>query len=192
MYNVSKIIVLCGEACSGKDSIMRMMVHNEGYQPCVSHTTRPMREGEVEGREYYFMTTNDFLDKLHAKDFVEVREYNTVDGLWLYGMSYAELDSKLGQGDIVMILDIKGMLELKQSKYRDMIVSFYINVDENTRLERYLNRDGGLTLNKVEECVRRLKADRKDFEDAEKWCDYTIKPITSYDGMQRILDILGK
>lgn len=189
---MNKIIVLCGGAASGKDSIMRMLIKDNGYQPCVSHTTRPMREGEVEGREYYFVPMSNFLGELHAKKFVEVREYNTVDGLWLYGMSYEELDARLVKGDVVMILDIKGMLELKQSKYRDMIVSFYINVDENTRLERYLNRDGGLTLNKVQECARRFEADREDFKDAEKWCDYTIKPITSVVGKSQILDILSK
>ena len=189
---MNKIIVLCGGAASGKDSIMRMLIRDDGYQPCISHTTRPMREGEVEGREYYFVPMSNFLEELYAKKFVEVREYNTVDGLWLYGMSYKELDTRLAKGDVVMILDIKGMLELKQSKYRDMIVSFYINVDENTRLERYLNRDGGLTLNKVQECARRFEADREDFKDAEKWCDYTIKPITSVVGKSQILDILGK
>lgn len=188
---MNKIVVLCGGAASGKDTILRMLT-KEGYQPCVSHTTRPKRVGEVDGRDYYFVSVGNFAHLAINDAFVETREYSTEEGLWLYGMSYTELDKCLAKGDVVMVLDIQGMLELKESKYKDMVVSFYISVHEDTRLERYLNRDGGLTLTKVQECARRFLADRVDFCDAEKWCDYTIKPLTSEGGALQIKRILGK
>lgn len=188
---MNKIVVLSGGAASGKDTILRMLA-KEGYKPCVSHTTRPKRVGEVDGRDYYFTTVGKFASLAANDAFVETRSYPTKEGVWLYGMSYEELDKCLAEGNVAMVLDIQGLMELKESKYKDMIVSFYISVDENTRLERYLNRDGGLTLAKVQECARRFVADRVDFCEAEQFCDYTIKPLTSEGGKMQILEILGK
>ena len=187
---MNKIIVLSAKSASGKDTIMKQLVAEEGFLPCVSHTTRPMREGEVEGREYYFVEQQDFIARKRNREFVETRTYNTVQGQWFYGMSKDELNSKLEQGHIIMILDIVGLLALQDSIYKDRIISFYIDVDLKTRIQRSLDRET-LTIQNLDECVRRAKADEEDFEEAYEICDYIIKPESSYCGKRMILDILA-
>lgn len=187
---MNKIIVLSAKSASGKDTIMKQLVAEEGFLPCVSHTTRPMREGEVEGREYYFIDQQDFIARKRNREFVETRTYNTVQGQWFYGMSKDELNSKLEQGHIIMILDIVGLLALQDSIYKDRIISFYIDVDLKTRIQRSLDRET-LTIQNLDECVRRAKADEEDFEEAYEICDYIIKPESSYCGKRMILDILA-
>mgnify|MGYP003418675712 FL=1 len=187
---MNKIIVLSAKSASGKDTIMKQLVAEEGFLHCVSHTTRPMREGEVEGREYYFVDQQDFIARKRNDEFVETRTYNTVQGQWFYGMSKDELNSKLEQGHIIMILDIVGLLALQDSIYKDRIISFYIDVDLKTRIQRSLDRET-LTIQNLDECVRRAKADEEDFEEAYEICDYIIKPESSYCGKRMILDILA-
>ena len=89
-----------------------------------------------------------------------------------------------------MILDIKGLLALQNSIYKDRIISFYIDVDLKTRIQRSLDRET-LTIQNLDECVRRAKADEEDFKDAHKVCDHIIKPESSYCGKRMILDILA-
>ena len=67
---MNKIIVLSAKSASGKDTIMKQLVAEEGFLPCVSHTTRPMREGEAEGREYYFVDQQDFIARKSNNEFV--------------------------------------------------------------------------------------------------------------------------
>ena len=187
---MNKIIVLSAKSASGKDTIMKQLVTEEGFLPCVSHTTRPMREGETEGREYYFVDQQDFIARKRNNEFVETRTYDTVQGQWFYGMSKDELNSRLEQGHVIMILDIKGLLALQNSIYKDRIISFYIDVDLKTRIQRSLDRET-LTIQNLDECVRRAKADEEDFKDAHKVCDHVIEPESSYCGKRMILDILS-
>ena len=148
-----------------------------------------MREGETEGREYYFVDQQDFIARKRNDEFVETRTYDTVQGQWFYGMSKDELNSRLEQGHVIMILDIKGLLALQNSIYKDRIISFYIDVDLKTRIQRSLDRET-LTIQNLDECVRRAKADEEDFKDAYKVCDHVIEPESSYCGKRMILDIL--
>lgn len=186
----TQIICLVGKSCSGKDSIMKQLVAEEGFLPCVSHTTRPMRDCELEGIEYYFINNSTFKDKMINEDFVEVREYNTVYGVWRYGIDRHRLNELLNKGNVIMILDVDGLTKFYNSEYGRRIISFYIDVDLKTRIQRSLDRET-LTIQNLEECVRRAKADEKDFVDAYKVCDYTIKPVSSYCGKLMILDILS-
>ena len=105
-------------------------------------------------------------------------------------MSKDELNSRLEQGHVIMILDIKGLLALQNSIYKDRIISFYIDVDLKTRIQRSLDRET-LTIQNLDECVRRAKADEEDFKDAHKVCDHVIEPESSYCGKRMILEILA-
>ena len=90
------LVILCGKSSCGKDTLEKML-EQSGFEPIVSTTTRPMREGEVEGREYYFVSREQFLAKLDAGQMLEYRSYNTTVGgvpdTWYYGNEYRELDA---------------------------------------------------------------------------------------------------
>lgn len=173
----NSIIVLCGKGASGKDTTLNKLVGKySNLQTCVSHTTRPMRKNEVNGREYYFIDDAEFEGMYSNGSFVETRSYQVADGnTWFYGMSEAEISDKLSKGHLIMILDINGLQELKEY-YQDTdikIASFFIDVDVNIRVQRYLDRDR-MTYEVLQEAMRRVEADESDFANARDIVDYVV------------------
>ena len=181
----NKIIVLCGGASTGKDTTMRLLKEKfPKFQTCVSHTTRPMRKGETEGVEYYFTEDSQFEAMYDSGQFIEIRDYTVItdegESKWYYGLSESEVTSKLKQGHILVILDLNGLKELKEY-YLDSeveVMAFYIDVDMDTRIKRYLSRDD-ITLPMVKECVRRLEKDEMDFEGVRNYATVINNPPTS-------------
>jgi len=176
------IIVLCGGSCVGKDTTANILKQKfPNLQTCVSHTTRPMRASEVEGREYFFIDDSEFEAMYDNGEFIETRTYNVASGdTWHYGMSEAEVSTKLAKGHILMILDLQGLIEL-QDYYHDSEVDihpFYIDVDEDTRIQRYLKRDN-ITVATVQEAIRRLEADYNDFFGVKNHATFINNPPTS-------------
>ena len=115
-------------------------------------------------------------------EFIETRTYQVAsEETWHYGMSEKEVSSKLEKGHIIMILDLQGLLEIKdyyQNSEVD-IHAFYIDVDEDTRVQRYLKRDN-VTVEMVLEAIRRLKDDNMRFANVKEVVDYVIdNPPTS-------------
>lgn len=178
----NSIIVLCGAGGSGKDTTLNLLKQKyPNLQTCVSHTTRPPRANEVEGREYFFIDNAEFEAMYNNGEFIETRTYQVAsEETWHYGMSEKEVTSRLEQGHIIMILDLQGLLELKEY-YQNSEVdihAFYINVDEDTRIQRYLKRDN-ITVGMVQEAIRRLQADSRDFIGVESHATIINNPPTS-------------
>lgn len=166
---MKKLVILCGESSSGKDSIQQML----GMYTIVSHTTRPMRNGEIEGVNYYYTTKEEF-DKI---PMVETREYHTLlngePDTWYYGVSIEEIMKKInGIVTPCVILDIKGMTFMKMwCKQNNVeVVTFYIKSSPFVRTLRAIKR-GSFS---ISEWLRRLMDDKFEFAMAESWCDYTI------------------
>ena len=88
MFN---IIALIGEAGSGKDSIMQNILKKRPLQfnEIISCTTRPMREGEAEGVNYFYLTPEEFAGKVLNGEMLEATSFND----WFYGTSYDSLRS---------------------------------------------------------------------------------------------------
>ena len=84
-----KIIALIGKAGSGKDTILNKVLDiNPTFHKIINSTTRETREGEVEGINYYFLTIDQYTDKLLNNEFVEASYKN-----WFYGTTYEALRS---------------------------------------------------------------------------------------------------
>ena len=137
------IIVLLGKGGSGKDTVMNMIAKEyKNVQTVVSHTTRPMRKGEIEGKNYYFVSDEKFCEMNKNKSFVETRHYNVVTdgspqgcGVWYYGLAQEELENKLDKGHVIVVLDLQGYKELRKYYYDHMelfkktrLVSFYLSL----------------------------------------------------------------
>ena len=101
------VIILTGKSCSGKDSIKREL-EKRGYKSIVSYTSRSMRVGEREGREYKFVSKNKFINMISNNEMLEYRTYHTLvnntPDTWYYGLRKEELDSTT---NYVIILDLK-------------------------------------------------------------------------------------
>jgi guanylate kinase len=83
---MGKIFCVMGKSATGKDTIYKRILEESGLglQRIIPYTTRPIREGEEEGREYHFCTEEDVSRLEEEGRIVELRGYNTIHGLWMY------------------------------------------------------------------------------------------------------------
>lgn len=130
-----KSVVFVGPTAAGKDTLMNEVSRRTGIKPLVSHTTRPMRPGEVDGVEYYFVTDDQF----ESMEMVERRTYTVANGeTWKYGLSVQEA-SRPG----LLILDLSGYLTFSRWCSRHKIESpqlVYLPVDYETAKARQQKR----------------------------------------------------
>ena len=84
-----KIIALIGEAGTGKDTLMQSLLKKYAnyFNEIISCTSRPIREGEKEGVNYYYLTKEDFQKKINNGEMLEATIFND----WFYGTSYDSL-----------------------------------------------------------------------------------------------------
>lgn len=158
---MSKVLVLVGFSACGKDTVKSLLEHR-GYKSLVSHTTRPMRNNEVEGKEYYFINKSTYNRMKKNKEFTSsCRTYKAYLGgtkklkTYYYALSKKELDNQFNK---VVVLDLGGAEALKKDLGNDMITVF-IDTPENVRKGRCMNRGDF----KEKEWERRAEDDRKIF-----------------------------
>lgn len=146
---LGKRIILVGKAASGKDNL-RKRFENQGFKYGVTHTTRPPREGEVDGKDYYFITDLAANNMIVANLFYEYVYFNG----WIYGTPISEF-----QGSDLFIMTPKGVSKIKPED-REKSFIIYLDIDSETRLERLKYRDMPGDSDK-----RRIIADDEDFKD---------------------------
>ncbi len=149
-----KIIVLIGEAGSGKDSLMQgVLQKNPHLHEIVSYTTRPPREGEIDGINYNFISGEKFGDKVVNGEMIEAACFNG----WFYGTGYASLRSDCINIGVFNPTGVESLLAAKDVE----ILVFYVRASDKERLLRQLNREENPD---VMEIIRRFKTDMMDFE----------------------------
>lgn len=157
------IIILMGASSSGKDTIATYLSKHYGYNRTISYTTRPMRDGEINGVDYYFVNKNIFTDMLLHKEFIEHRSYNTlfnnIPNQWFYGLHKENNNIDLSKQNI-LILDYTGCLNALQYFGASQCAVIYIDVPDNIREERAKKRG---SFDKSE-WNRRCNDDNKDFD----------------------------
>lgn len=161
-----KIIALCGKAGSGKDTILRHIVSTapERFNEIISCTTRPMREGEVEGVNYFFLTDEEFEILESTGEMLETTEFNG----WHYGTGlFALAKDKINVG----VFNPAGLRKLRLNDAIDLDI-FYITAPDKTRLIRQLDREKNPD---CQEICRRYFTDKDDFCNLEsEFPDITI------------------
>ena len=175
MENKYQVVALIGKAGAGKDSIQKATceLHPLMFHPIVSCTTRPAREGEIEGVDYHYITLNEFTRKVLNGDMLEATEFRD----WFYGTTLESLSKdKINIG----VFNPAGVEALLEDSRLDVIV-FEVVAPDKQRLMRYLNREENP--NCTEMC-RRYFTDEKDFADL----DFDRYQIDNWDGAN--LDLL--
>ncbi len=158
------VIAICGEAGSGKDTLARKLIEATEWNNIVSCTTRPPREGEVDGKNYYFLSNDDFALKILNGEMLEATIFND----WCYGTMISSLDE---DNINVGVFNPAGIEALNKDPRVKLFV-YYLDVPAKTRLIRQLNREENPD---IDEIIRRYKADKEDFFDLD-FGEYT--PIT--------------
>jgi guanylate kinase len=129
------MLVLSSPSGAGKTTLSRRLLENDGnIQMSVSATTRPLRPGEVHGRDYHFLGDQEFEAWLAEGKFLE---HATVFGN-RYGTPSHVVNDVLGSGrDVLFDIDWQGTQQLKEKK-RDDLVSIFILPPSHDELERRL------------------------------------------------------
>lgn len=135
------IVTLTGPTCAGKSTIERAL-QELGCGRAISHTTRPMRVGEVDGREYHFISDEDYDRLKNMGAFVETVEF----GSNRYAMSSEALNESQRNSDIaVIVVEPKGALQIHDYCRRFGIESKAVWVDcsEKEQARRWVTRLAG-------------------------------------------------
>lgn len=155
-----------GKSSSGKDTIYKRLLSDEtlSLRKIVTYTTRPIRVGETEGVEYFFID-EDKVSKLSEEGkIVELRAYNTAHGIWKY-MTVADEQIDLTKNDYLIIGTPESYLGCVKYFGKQVMVPILVTVDDGARLERALRRERKQEHPKYEEMCRRFLADAKDFSE---------------------------
>lgn len=156
---------ICGRSGAGKDIIAKELLKRyPNLQSIVTYTTRPMRPGEKEGKEYHFCDTEDLSWFRDTDNIVEERVYHTAQGDWYYftvDNGFFDLAHKSYL--------VTGSLEMYQSYVdyfgEENINLIYLEVPEKQLLERTINRESSKLNPNYAEVCRRFYADSKDFSE---------------------------
>lgn len=148
-----KIMAFVGKSGAGKDYVMRKYAENLQAHIIVPCTSRPKREYEIEGQDYYFCDTNEFA----AGDFVDTTVFND----WFYGTRFKDLNpDKVNVG----VYSPAAVKKLAADERIELSI-VHIKASAKTRLLRQLNREKDPN---VKEIIRRFGTDEADFADADK------------------------
>ena len=131
------IVVVSGFSGAGKGTIMKeLMKRYENYALSISATTRKPREGEVEGREYFFKTVDQFEKMIEENQLIEYARY--VENY--YGTPRAYVEEQLEQGkDVILEIEIQGALKIKD-KFPDTLLLFVMPPSPQVLKERLTGR----------------------------------------------------
>lgn len=159
---MGKIFYLMGKSASGKDTIYKKVKElMPELKTIVIYTTRPIREGEKEGREYYFVDDKRLEELQKEGKVIELREYNTVHGVWKY---FTADDGQFdGDENYIAIGTLESYLQLRGYFGKERLIPLYVEVEDGLRLERALARERIQAVPKYEEMCRRFLADAADF-----------------------------
>ena len=172
---MGKIYYMMGKSSSGKDTLFKEVKNALPELKTITlYTTRPIRKGEKDGVEYFFVT-DEVLDAYERQGkLVEQRVYDTVCGPWRYAtVDDGQIDPK-GQQDMLIIGTLESYEKLRDYFGKEYVEPIYIHVEDGERLMRALLRERQQEQPKYAEMCRRYLADEKDFsqENLEK-CEIT-------------------
>ncbi|MDD7388316.1 MAG: guanylate kinase [Lachnospiraceae bacterium] len=162
---MSRIFYLMGKSASGKDSMYRELMKRFSFEKIVMYTTRPMRQDEKNGVQYFFTDEAEYQRLLEAGKVIESRCYQTVHGPWIY---YTVDDGSVrreGSEQYLVIGTLESYEKMKKYFGPEMLVPIYLEVDDGLRLERALGRERTQAVPRYSEMCRRYLADEKDFSE---------------------------
>ena len=126
------IYIITGPSGVGKNTIIEAMSTDLDFYFSVSHTTRPQREGEVEGKDYHFVTEEEFKSLVDDNLMIEYEQY----GGFYYGTSKKEI---LKESNIILLdLEVNGATKLLSEN--DDFIGIFIDIDDNELVKRLKNR----------------------------------------------------
>ena len=178
------LVLYTGSSGVGKGTIMQeLLKRDKNIRLSVSNTTRPPREGEIDGVHYNFVTKEQFESLIQKDGYLEYAEYC---GNY-YGTPKQQVDDLLSQGyDVFLEIEVCGGLQIME-KYPDVLSIFVLPPSLDT-LEKRLRRRGTEDEKTI---LKRLGEAKREIECSEKY-KYVVVNDRLEDAVDEILDIIKK
>jgi guanylate kinase len=181
-------IVFCGPSGSGKSTLIKRLMDEfpEHFAFSVSHTTRAPRQGEMNGREYHFVTREEMKKAIENGEFLEYAEFSGN----IYGTSKKAVESVLASGRICTLdIDIQGVINLKKTDLNP-IYCFIKPPCMNTLEERLKNR-GTETEESLRKRLDTAKRELEYVENEKDAFDYIIENKDVNDTYLKLKELLS-
>ena len=164
-----KAIIITAPSGAGKTTIAQHLLHKfPMLQYSVSATTRPVRPGETDGIDYYFINTPTFKQKIEENAFIE---YEQVYDSIYYGTLKSEVARLWQAGFVILfVVDVKGALHLAQY-FGENALSIFIKAPDLDTLALRLQQRGTETPEKMQERIEKAKAEMQ----YESWFDRVLE-----------------
>lgn len=164
----NKVIIVTAPSGAGKTTIVKHLIINFPQLAfSVSATTRKQRQGEINGKDYYFISAEEFKNKVSNHEFVEWEEvYSNA----FYGTLQSEIEKLWSENKIVIFdVDVKGAMNLKK-QFGNRALSIFIKPPSAKVLEERLKQRATESLDKIEERVSKAKEEMQ----YEEYFDETV------------------
>ena len=161
MDKKGNLIVISGFSGAGKGTVVKRLVEKYGYSLSVSATTRAPREGEVDGKDYYFKSVADFQNLIDYNGFIEWAMY--VENY--YGTPRKFVEEEMAKGnDVILEIEVQGAMNIK-SQYPEAMLIFITAPSVETLKERLTGRG----TESEEIIMKRLKRAKEESEDIDAY-----------------------
>ena len=171
------ILIITGPSGVGKNTIIDALSKKLDFNFSVSHTTRPKRVSEVNGKDYYFISNEDFQNMINNNELVEFEEY----GGFAYGTSRKELNQ---DGLVILDLEVNGATKLLNNN--NDFIGLFIDIDDKELINRLKNRGHNSEfINKRME----LASKQRKYKDMYH---YKIENVDINTSVNEIIDIIYK
>lgn len=163
---MGKIFYIMGKSASGKDRIYSLLEDQRELKlkTLVLYTTRPIRDGEENGKNYYFVSDEKLNEFRKNGNVIEERSYHTVYGIWTY-FTADDGQIDLQKYDYLVIGTLESYYGMREYFGEEQLIPIYIEVEDGLRLERALCRERQQKEPKYAEMCRRFLADAEDFSE---------------------------
>ena len=176
-----KLIIVSGPSGSGKSTVTKIVKDKLNIPLSISATTRNPRDGEIDGKDYFFLSEEEFKNKIANDEFYE---YAEVHGNY-YGTLKKTVEENLDKGlNVILEIDVQGALIAKEKK-KDAILVFFRTKDMEVLEKRLRDRKTD-----SEEVIQtRLKNAETELKYENKY-NYTIINENLEDSIQELIDII--
>ncbi len=160
-----KLFVVMGKSAAGKDTVFKEITRRDlNLKTVAGYTTRPIRDGEKNGEEYFFVTKEELRRLQESNKVIEHRAYDTMHGVWDYfTVDDGQID--FNERSSIMIGTLDTYRKIREYLGKDRVVPLYLEVEDGIRLERALAREKTQKKPKYTELCRRFLADEEDFKE---------------------------
>lgn len=163
---MGKVICFMGKSSTGKDTVFQKLLEDKelNLKKIIPYTTRPIRDGEVNGIEYFFTDESGYRKMLQEGRIIEERTYHTYHGLWRY---FTVDDGRIDilSQNYAIIGTIEAYVQMSKFFGKENVLPILIEVDDGVRLQRALDREKAQDNPRYEEMCRRYLADCEDFSE---------------------------